>query len=560
MKKRTVVGVTSWLLLFWLLLALVVQQGFGAVKPEVPTHLMGQLIVQDGGRKKPLDTYARESLVKLTGRAKWKSPEGQRWSALEVMSDLALGTNNWLNEKLIRVAYIPLKRQLGLPEAEKFFSYRDIRTQTEVAQRLSGILSPRDGSEPAAQLVSEARTLVRQLNQLEALTGPEAFAWIPVEGGGRWLGVLDAPQLYKSRGPEILAAWQAMQAAYRGGEAAEFQKQLKVFQSHLESLGGAELYPSGQIKIELLYNRLHPFRWAWIVFLISFGLLLVPGQSGCRQMGRPYCAAMALFAMGLFLQIVGFGLRLIISGRAPVTNMYEVLVFMALGASFIAFIYELVYRQKVFALAASAVAALTLILADNLPAVFDPSIQPLVPVLQSNWWLTVHVITITIGYAAFLQAMGIGHIAMARYLFWPSDRKTIENLTRFNYRTMQIGVLFLAAGTLLGGLWAEKAWGRFWGWDPKETWALIALLLYLAVLHARYVRWIGGFGLNAASVLAFQGIVMAGYGVNYLLGTGKHSYGFGVGGELIVGLFVLIELILVLLAVIRHRRGLAKTK
>jgi ABC-type transport system involved in cytochrome c biogenesis permease subunit len=214
----------------------------------------------------------------------------------------------------------------------------------------------------------------------------------------------------------------------------------------------------------------------------------------------------------------------------------------------------------VFALAASAVAALTLILADNLPAVFDPSIQPLVPVLQSNWWLTVHVITITIGYAAFLQAMGIGHIAMARYLFWPSDRKTIENLTRFNYRTMQIGVLFLAAGTLLGGLWAEKAWGRFWGWDPKETWALIALLLYLAVLHARYVRWIGGFGLNAASVLAFQGIVMAGYGVNYLLGTGKHSYGFGVGGELIVGLFVLIELILVLLAVIRHRRGLAKTK
>ena len=119
---------------------------------------------------------------------------------------------------------------------------------------------------------------------------------------------------------------------------------------------------------------------------------------------------------------------------------------------------------------------------------------------------------------------------------------------------MQIGVLFLAAGTLLGGLWAEKAWGRFWGWDPKETWALIALLLYLGVLHARYTKWIGSFGLNAASVLAFQGIIMAGYGVNYLLGTGKHSYGFGVGGEAFVGAFVLIELILVALAVFRYKK------
>ena len=106
---------------------------------------------------------------------------------------------------------------------------------------------------------------------------------------------------------------------------------------------------------------------------------------------------------------------------------------------------------------------------------------------------------------------------------------------------------------LLGALWAEKAWGRFWGWDPKETWALIALLIYLAVLHARYVGWIKGFGLNAASILAFQGIIMAGYGVNYILGTGKHSYGFGIGGEEIVAIFVGIEILLVLFAVIRYR-------
>ncbi|NCC85348.1 MAG: hypothetical protein EOM03_14645 [Clostridia bacterium] len=560
MNKRTMMRLKTWAFMVWVFLA-AIQQGSGAVKPEIPVDVMGRLILQDGGRKKPFDTYARENLVKLTGRAKWISPEGKRWSATEVMTDLALGTNNWLGEKMIRIGFIPLKERLGLATGEKFFSYRDIRSQAEVSSKLMGILNPRDGSTPDSKLATEARKLVGQLNQLENLTGAEAFAWIPVSGGGRWLYVEDAPEVYSTRGPDILLAYRAMQQAYRLGDVPEFQKQTRAFRSQLESLGGPELYPSKRMKMELIYNYVHPFRWAWIVFLASFALLLFPGTS-CPQ-GRkpgPYCIAMSLFGTAILLQLFGFTLRTLISGRAPVTNMYEVLIFMALGASVIAYIYEMKYRQKVLVQAASVVAALTLILADNLPAVFDPSIQPLVPVLQSNWWLTVHVITITIGYAAFLLAMGVSHIAMVRYLFYTTDRKTIDNLTRFNYRTMQIGVLFLAAGTLLGGLWAEKAWGRFWGWDPKETWALIALLLYLAVLHARYVRWIGGFGLNAASVLAFQGIVMAGYGVNYLLGTGKHSYGFGVGGELIVGIFVLAELILVLLAVMRHRQCIKHSK
>lgn len=551
-------GLKTWALIVWVFLA-AIQQGSGAVKPEIPVDVMGPLILQDGGRKKPFDTYSRENLVKLTGRAKWISPEGKRWSAIEVMTDLALGTNNWLGEKIIRIGYIPLKEQLGLDTAEKFFSYRDIRSQTEVSSKLMGILNPRGGSAPGSMMVTEARKLVGQLNQLEKLTGEDAFAWIPVSGGGRWLHVEDAPQAYSALGPDILLAYRAMQQAYRQGDTLEFQMQARNFRSHLEALGGPELYPGGRMKMELIYNYVHPFRWAWVVLLVSFALLLFPGTSCPRRPG-PYCMAMSLFGVSILLQIFGFALRTLISGRAPVTNMYEVLIFMALGASVIAYIFEIMYRQKVLVQAASVVAALTLILADNLPAVFDPGIQPLVPVLQSNWWLTVHVITITIGYAAFLLALGVGHIAMVRYLFYPVDRKTIDNLTRFNYRTMQIGVLFLAAGTLLGGLWAEKAWGRFWGWDPKETWALIALLLYLAVLHARYVRWIGGFGLNAASVLAFQGIVMAGYGVNYLLGTGKHSYGFGTGGEFIVGIFVLLELILVLLAVMRHRQCIKHSK
>lgn len=539
-----------FLLLFFLFFA---RDGQAVIKKNVSVGSMNDLIIQDGGRKKPFDTYARENLVKLTGRSKWYDSEHHKWTALEIMSDFALGTNNWLNEEIIKVSYIPLKERLGLSIDKKFFSHHQIRSNSDASRKLTELLSINE-TQPNydKKLAAEGKTLSRQLKQLEFLMTPEAFCWVPVEGQGRWVTVDECAEIYGERGKNLEKIYANLRDAYRAENNDVFLKNAEDFHLALLSLVVPQYYPISKIKLELLYTQLHPFRVAWILFLLSFILLLSTGKDG-KQFGA-YGVAMGLFAVAILFQMAGFTLRSLISGRAPVTNMYEVLVFMAFGASFIAFIYELIYRQKVFALASSVVAAITLILADNLPAVFDPSIQPLVPVLQSNWWLTVHVITITIGYAAFLQAMGIGHVAMVRYLFYPNDLQSIDRLTRFNYRTMQIGVLFLAAGTLLGGLWAEKAWGRFWGWDPKETWALIALLLYLGVLHARYTKWIGGFGLNTASVLAFQGIIMAGYGVNYLLGTGKHSYGFGVGGEAFVGAFVLIELILVALAVFRYKK------
>jgi ABC-type transport system involved in cytochrome c biogenesis permease subunit len=150
--------------------------------------------------------------------------------------------------------------------------------------------------------------------------------------------------------------------------------------------------------------------------------------------------------------------------------------------------------------------------------------------LRSNFWLITHVLTITLSYAAFALALGIGNITLGYYLVRSRNRETINALSKFTYRALQVGVLLLAAGTILGGVWADYAWGRFWGWDPKEVWALIALLGYLAVLHARYLGWVRQFGLAALSVICFSLVVMAWYGVNFVLGAGLHSYGFGGGG------------------------------
>ena len=110
-------------------------------------------------------------------------------------------------------------------------------------------------------------------------------------------------------------------------------------------------------------------------------------------------------------------------------------------------------------------------------------------------WLTVHVLTITLGYAAFTLAMGIGHLNLGLYFFAPAEAALFKTLSLFLYRALQVGTLFLAVGTMLGGVWASYSWGRFWGWDPKETWALIALLGYLAILHGRMIGWFKDFGM-----------------------------------------------------------------
>ena len=206
-----------------------------------------------------------------------------------------------------------------------------------------------------------------------------------------------------------------------------------------------------------------------------------------------HATAWAAFGGGLIAIGIGFAMRVLISGRAPVTNMYESVIYLALGVSLFGGIFELIYRRRYILTAAAALATVALILADNCPAALDPSLQPLQPVLRSNFWLVTHVMTITLSYAAFALALGIGNITLGYFLVGSTNHRAVEALTKFTYRLLQAGVLLLAAGTVLGGVWADYSWGRFWGWDPKEVWALIALLGYLAVLHAALCRLGPGF-------------------------------------------------------------------
>ncbi|MEI8375705.1 MAG: cytochrome c biogenesis protein CcsA [Planctomycetota bacterium] len=219
---------------------------------------------------------------------------------------------------------------------------------------------------------------------------------------------------------------------------------------------------------------------------------------------------------------------------------------------------EKIYRWRGVALAGAVVSFFAALAAIYAP--FPKDIQALMPVLRSNFWLGIHVLTITTSYASAGLAWMIGNVALGffafgRYSVVEGERRPpafCDILSSLNYRVLQVTVLLLAVGTILGGLWADVSWGRFWGWDPKEVGALVALLIILAALHGRRAGLHGDLSLAIGAVLGFGGVIWAWYGVNFLLNAGKHSYGAGEGGQWIwLAALAAIQALLVIAGVAR---------
>ena len=230
--------------------------------------------------------------------------------------------------------------------------------------------------------------------------------------------------------------------------------------------------------------------------------------------------------------------------------MFESVVYLGLGATIFGLFFELFYRKGIILAAAAAIATISLVLADYCPVVLDPSLKPLAPILRSNYWLIIHVMTITLSYAAFALAWGLGNITLGFYLTSEKTPDVLNMLAKITYIILKVGLLLLIIGTLLGAFWADDSWGRFWGWDPKEVWALITLLFYAAILHARRIGWVRNFWLAVWSVVCFLVVIMAWYGVNFLLGVGLHSYGSAGGGqEYVIGAMI-AQIAYVLVAVV----------
>jgi cytochrome c-type biogenesis protein CcsB len=514
----------------------------------------GLLAVQDNGRRKPVDTFAKEALIKLTGRSTYTDQNGRHWRGNDFVLSAILGTHSWKAEPMLLVSFGKLKEQLGIEKTRRRFAFDELANLPELNRLIAEAQALKRAEKPTTRLQQEAVTVGNRLALMAELVNGSALLIVPPSQNEEdpWIIPPEFNRYYtEQQFGAVQPRLQELATAYMQGDSFNFSRAASQLRQELRALSPS-IYPQDrQLRLEYFYNHSEAFYRA--IWFYGFGfLLLLIGHlrkkgSALRNIG------VAIGVVGLLLHASGIVMRCLIAGRPPVTNMYESIIWVSFAVSFFGLIFFARYRTPVYLLAALPVTLVALLLVHQMPIAMPSSIDPLVPVLRDNFWLTVHVLTITLSYAAFALAMGFGHILLFRYARDPTGARADAPMHFWLYRVLQLGVLLLAAGTILGGVWANYSWGRFWGWDPKETWALIALLCYILTLHGRIAGWWTEFGLVVASVVCFLAVLMAWYGVNFVLGKGLHSYGFGIGGETYVALFVIVDLLFVGFAIWRSR-------
>ena len=290
-----------------------------------------------------------------------------------------------------------------------------------------------------------------------------------------------------------------------------------------------------KVYFEYLNSISRPF-FVSIIILLLGAIIFVVGKS----------KGIVIFAslMSLTIQLLLMIIRGYVADRIPFSNMYETVMLAGFIANVLGIIFYFKWKEKFILITGLLLNIFTLFMLEFSTGMLDASINPLMPVLKNNFWLGVHVFTVMISYAAFGLSWFLSNIFIVRDIFKEREPGITGKFSNIISDTLRFGVVFLSAGILTGGMWADFAWGRFWGWDPKEVWSLIVLLVYMIILHGRYTNWINKTKFIFITAPAFLSVMMAWFGVNYVLATGLHSYGFSQGGTIFFAIFVGLQLML----------------
>jgi len=457
--------------------------------PEI-TQKVRRLPVQSDGRTMPFDTQARDSVRTVTGRRSWPGIEP---------AAMALGwtidPQGWIDAPIIRIDDAHIAGLLGLPAGTRYASYRALV-----------------GSQKFRQAVAEAHQ--RQSSESK----PDAADKHLLKEEER-IGELDSYLRGQAIRPlpaaDPVAAWQPPANLTSAAGYADLEVLIRP--------SAPAHYPSvAAIELELRYNALRPTRIAWILLLPA---AIAAGLSLDRDRRRWLAPVAAIGAfVGFLVMSWGIATRWQIAGHIPASNMYESMLFLGWGVGLFA-VVSLLLRNRMLVFNATAMSALVMMLLDLLP--MDPFIHPIPPVLSGTPWLAIHVPIIMVSYSVFAISTFLAHVVIGIGIFRPGRKEAAARWSELLYWYLMVGSILLIAGILTGSIWAASSWGRYWGWDPKEVWSLVAFLAYMAILHARFDGQIKPFGVAVSTIAAFWTILMTYLGVNFVLASGLHSYGFG---------------------------------
>jgi len=552
---------------------------------EMDLDGFGRLPVLVNGRLKPMDTVARNALLMFQGRQRVTNPAGEtlapvawlldvlfrsdladRYQHFEIVHPDVLAIFNLTIEQGAgkkRFSYAQLTPKLGELDRQAQLSAQieaqvrttfqkavvELREHLVLYNRLKQSLVPPDSQDVLRDYTAFQNGLDAGITAIRAREQKQPFdeaaANATMTAGQRFefmanMGYLLTvappassadPNAWKPVGAALLETFQTRQLhptamafagmahSWRFSQAEQFNTIVKLYRNTLESRYGERLKKSD---VETRFNAAEPFYRSMLIYIAAFLLAIFSWLLLPEVLGR---SAFGLMSVAWIATTLGIGVRMWLEGRPPVTNLYSSALFVGWGSVGLCLVLEYIYRNAIGSAAGALVGFCTLLIAHFLSLSGD-TLEMMRAVLDSNFWLATHVVIVTIGYSATYLAGFLALIYVFRGVLTRSlDARTADSLNRMVYGILCFATLFSFVGTVLGGIWADQSWGRFWGWDPKENGALIIVLWNALILHARWGGLVKTRGLMALAIFGNVVTSWSWFGTN-MLGIGLHSYGF----------------------------------
>jgi cytochrome c-type biogenesis protein CcsB len=493
----------------------------------------GRLVVQDdGGRLKPFSTTTSEVLRKVSRKSEYKGLNSN-----QVVLGMLQNPYLWQLAPMIKVNNDELQEKLGLED--KYTSFLSFFSD-EAKYVLTNDVEVAYAKKPAerSKYDKEVMNVDERVNICYMVYNGSFMRFFPIpdDVNNKWISpsmnqglLMGDDSLFVNNILPIY--YKSLQQALNDGDYEVPNNTLTAIKNYQLKFGSV-VYPSDmKIESEVFYNEFKVFnRLSYYYAIVGLIMILLLIQQILKERKwRNYIIkfAFVLVGIGFFAHTVGLIGRWFISGHAPWSNAYESVIYIAWATILAGFIFS---RKSLMTVAATAILSSLLLMVAALNWL-DPEITNLVPVLDS-YWLIIHVAIITASYGFLALGALLGFLNLILMVIQSSTNKSriaasLKELTFINEMSITTGLFMLSIGTFLGGIWANESWGRYWGWDPKETWALASMLIYIFVLHMRFIPKIKGiFAFNLASIVAYSSIIMTYFGVNFYL-SGLHSYAKG---------------------------------
>jgi cytochrome c-type biogenesis protein CcsB len=495
-----------------------------------------KLVIQDNqGRMKPLDTLTSQVIAKITRKSSFLG-----MNANQLFLRMMIQPEKYQDKAMIKIGHPKIAKALNMPIDTKYLKFSDFFEKEGNGYILYNEVSNATRKKPAQrdQYDKELIKVDERVNISYMVYTGSLFKIFPKphDTNNLWLSPIDAIQNLPEKDSKmaqmiIFNYFDAVGKAIDSDNWTQAEKALDIIKQYQNKFGSEVLPTDSQINLEVIYNHLGIFGKLIPLYLIVGLILLI--LSFIHILKRSFNLklytqiVLSIIILGFAVHTIGLGVRWYISGHAPWSNAYESIVYIAWATLLAGFLFM---KNSPITLASTAILSGVLLFVAHLNWL-DPQITTLMPVLKS-YWLMIHVAVITASYGFLGLGALLAFVTFTLYILKTESNqeninKSIKELSKINEMSLIIGLILLTIGNFLGGVWANESWGRYWGWDSKETWAAVTILIYSVVIHLRFIPKLNSiFIYNIASLVAYSSVLMTYFGVNFYL-SGLHSYAAG---------------------------------